>query len=262
MDFIGGRDCCLKNSSRQGGENMRRSIVVGISIILLFACNKAVDNVRLKSGSPTPAITTCLPQTEVSKVVQRLSTSLSDPEFTDVKKILFSDAEKSETCSQQVITTLMAAMNKPNLDLTHDRIGYSYWDYGATLLGELKATEALDLLIAHLSATDGLSINMSHYPAVGGVISMGPIAIPKLTEALRNNSDRYLRRHAIYCLASIGGSSAEQALQYTLPFESDRCNRELIQASLEAFKNPRTPNRIVFDPERAKWYAAFDCNGQ
>ena len=241
---------------------MRCFAVVVISIIVLSSGYRACDNIGVNTNTATFAITTCLPQSEVSKAVERLSSSLSDSEFADVKKILFSDAEKSERCRQQVITTLMTAMNKRNLDLTYDRVSYSYWDYGAKLLGELKAAEALDLLISHLSSSDRLSINISHYPAVEGVIRMGSIAIPKLTDAVSSNSDRYLRRNAIFCIASIGGDSAEQALQRVLPLESDQCNREFIKASLDALKNPHTPNRIIFDPERARWYAAFDCNGQ
>ena len=232
---------------------------LGFIVILITSVNCAVGKTAFAARNTRVASSTCLSQADVSDAVQRLS-SLNDLEMAEVKKVLFRDAARSRKCRQQVITTLMKAMDKPNLDLVWDRASYSYWHYGARLLGELKATEALDLLIAHLNATDGRSPNMTHYPAVNGVIAMGSIAIPKLAAALGLSTNPILRTYAIFCIASIGGNSAKVALKEALDVESDQCNRKFIDASLNAFKNRRTPNRIIFDPERSKWYAAFDCH--
>jgi hypothetical protein len=209
---------------------------------------------------PAVAVSTaCLSERNVSSAVQRLSSPLSDPELVEVKKVLFGSARRSQKCRKQVIAALITAMDKPNLDLLQDPASFDTWNYGAKLLGELKAAEALDLLITHLNITDGLSSNMNHYPAVGGVITMGPVAIPKLAAVLRGSSDPYMRRKTVFCIASIGGPAAMRALKKSQSLESDRCNSEFIRASIKALDNKRLPNQITSE-DRLKWYSTFLCH--
>ena len=53
--------------------------------------------------------------------------------------------------------------------------------------GDLKAAQSLDLLLSHIKMTDGeWSATMTHQPALEGIIRMGPVAIPKLKDLLRN----------------------------------------------------------------------------
>ena len=234
--------------------------IVFISLCLFVALKGTACNASICRNPAAEMIASCGPGDSLSATVRKIASPLSDSELDQVKGVLFSNAKKSPRCRQQVITAVMKAMDQPDLDLLRSQGSYDTWTYGAQILGELKAVEALDLLIAHLNSTDGLSINMNHFPAVAGVIAMGQIAIPKLASALRQNPDRYVRKHAIFCIASIGGNSAKSTLWQALQFESDRCNREFIEVSLRAFKNKRTPNRIIFDPERSRWYAAVYCH--
>jgi hypothetical protein len=84
------------------------------------------------------------------------------------------------------------------------------WLYGADLLGQLKASEALDLLISHLKLATGIySASMLHQPALRGVIKMGPVAIPKLSGVLRDNQDQKTRYFAIYCITRIGAKKGD-----------------------------------------------------
>jgi hypothetical protein len=231
-----------------------------ISLVLLVVLSSTIVKVSVGHHPATAMTTACGLDDDLSVTVKRLASPLSDLEMDQVKRVLLSNAKRSPKCRQLVIAALMRAMDQPDLDLLRGQGSYDIWTHGAQLLGELKAVEALDLLIAHLNSTDGLSINMNHFPAVGGVIAMGPIAIPKLAAALQQNPDRYVRKHALFCIASIGGNSAKLTLNQALHSESDRCNREFIEVSLNAFKNKRTPNRIIFDPERSTWYAALYCH--
>jgi hypothetical protein len=152
-------------------------------------------------------------------------------------------------------------MDQPNVDLTGGTPGFYLWHYGTQLLGELKAVEALDLLIANFDRHDGSGFPLDHYLALGGAISMGEIALPKLAVALRETPNRYIRRHAVFCIAQIGGESADKILRRALQSESDPCVVSCIRASLVAFNN-RKRRYYITDEARTRWYTTFMCNGE
>ena len=129
------------------------------------------------------------------------------------------------------------------------------WLYGADLLGQLKASEALDLLISHLTLNTGIySASLLHQPALRGVIKMGPVAMPKLSAVLRDNQDQKTRYFAIYCITRIGGESAIAALKAALESESDECAKRLMSASLNSFdEKGNIQNQL-------EWHSNFTCN--
>ena len=202
----------------------------------------------------------CLLDSEVSAAVRTLSFGKHGDQQNAVA-MLKADANRSLTCRTQVITSLSSAMDQANLDLTGGTPQFYLWHYGTQLLGELKAVEALDLLIANFDRHDGSGFPLNHYPALGGVIEMGEIALPKLGLVLRDNTDRYIRRHAVFCIAQIGGESAHKILRQALHSESDACVASCIRASLAAFSNRKRPYHIT-DEVRTKWYSTFMCSGQ
>lgn len=211
----------------------------------------------LVSPRSVHAQTLCLSHSEVSGAIKELALPLSSRERDSVFNRIRAGAKRSAKCRTRLVNQLMAAMGNPDPATEVDNATYNTWQYGAYLLADLRATEALDLLIDHLNLTDGFSIN--HYPVLGAVISFGPIALPKLSRTAQNNPNIYIRKSAIFCIASIGGLSARRSLE-ALHGESDRCNRDFIEASLTAFKNKRSPNRIIFDPERSRWDEAYYCH--
>ena len=150
----------------------------------------------------------------------------------------------------------MKAMDRPDLDFTHDKESYYLWLYGAELLGDLKAAEALDLLISHLDVIDRnrFSTSMNHEPALKGVVKMGPIAIPKLDVVLRNSPDPALRSDAVYCIATIGGPSAVRSLREALDSETDACVSRNIRVSPDSFDESGTIK------DRRKWFAGLECD--
>jgi len=163
---------------------------------------------------------------------------------------------ESEQCRAEVIAALMKAMDRPNLDFTHDKDSYYLWLYGAELLGELKASEALDLLVSHLNLMNRhlYSSSMTHQPALKGVTKMGPIAIPKLDTVLRHSPDPKLRFDAVYCIATIGGPSAVRSLREALDSESDECVSHAIRVSLDSFD---AGGKIK---DRMDWFLNLACN--
>jgi len=202
----------------------------------------------------------CLSDSQVSTAVGTLSYGRYEDQQKAVA-VLKATADGSPACRKRVITRLMVAMDQPNLDLAAGSPHFFLWHYGTQLLGELKATEALDLLIANFDRHDGSGFPLNHYPALGGVILMGEIALPKLQTVLRENPDRFTRRHTVFCIGLIGGESAHQILRQALSGETDSCVISCIRATLTEFTNRRRPHHIG-DVGRAQWYSTFLCNGE
>lgn len=205
----------------------------------------------------------CIPETELERSLTTLKSQLSGENLFEVKRSLLNNARRSSACRSQVIRALMKAMEQSANGPLNVLGGvttetYSLWDNGTYLLGVLRATEAIDLLIANLGLTDGLSISLSHFPALDGVIEIGEPSIPKLQRMLSENHDPYKRKFAAFCIASIGGRSAKNALASALSRETDRCVKNLMSVSLEMFGNKRYPNQIP--PEKkGDWNGLIYC---
>jgi hypothetical protein len=202
----------------------------------------------------------CLVDREVSSAVQTLAYGSYDEQQQAVAH-LRTNANRSDACRKQVITKLLSAMDQPNLDTTGGQPQFYVWHYGARLLGEMKAVEALDFLVANFDLNDGTPFPFNHHPAIGAVVDMDEIALPKLQTVLMNNPDRYTRRYVVFCIALIGGKAASGILKEAQVKESDPCVASCIRASLAAFGNKRRPDHISAD-SRTNWYTTFLCSGE
>ena len=161
-------------------------------------------------------------------------------------------AKRSSTCRQQIVAAVMTAMDKPGLDIRRNQADADLWQEGAVLLGDLKATQSLDLLLSHITMTDGeWSSTMRHQPALAGIVGMGSLAIPKLKRLLRKG-DSQTRYYVVYCLYQIGGGAARRILQQALPKESDRCVRRFIVVSLKEMRGIK--------PDPGEWASAIICS--
>ena len=174
------------------------------------------------------------------------------------REILSGYARRSPECRAKIITTLLRAMDKPGLNMERDPDSFFLWHFGGELLSELRATEALDLLVANLEITDGESINFTHYPALETVIGIGESSIPKLTEKLKHEERPGIRKLAVFCIGWIGGASAKHALAEALPNEKDKCVRDFIRFFLKSFENRKRPNHMAVG-DYSKWSSAFSC---
>lgn len=231
------------------------SVAVISALVAILLSNGAYRIEPVASVVRTSQLKTCPSKTELELAVQDFSASKTFHEMEAAKLRLLNGARLSPKCRGQVIGAIIAAMDKPQLDVYRD---FALWRYGSHLLGELEATEGLDLLIRNLSFTDGGSINVTHYPAMEGVIKIGHPAVHRLGAALRQNSDVHYRYNAVFCIAQIGGPDATKELSAALPSESDSCVRKFIQISIKALSNPKSPNQIAFE-DRDAWFAARSC---
>lgn len=243
-----------------------RLVSSGVSIAVLMATALGIESRRPASEVARPArgnhlpLQSCLSDSEISMAVRTLSHGRYEDQQKAVAR-LKADAVRSTTCRKRVITSVMSAMDQPNVDLTGGTPQFFVWHYGTQLLGELKATEALDLLISNLDRHDGSGFPFNHYPALGGVIQMGEIALPRLQAVLTENQNHFTRRLTVFCVALIGGQTAHQILRQALERETDPCVATCIRASLKAFANNRRPHHIS-DESRTEWYTTFLCNGE
>ena len=197
----------------------------------------------------------CLSADEISNALRRF-TSENASEIEQAYDLLLVKSGESQRCRAEVIAALMKALDRPNLDFTADNDSYHLWRYGAELLGALKATEALDLLIPRLVLVNkrAFSTSMNHRPALKGVVKMGAAAIPKLDAALRSNPDSGVRYQAVLCIAMIGGPAAAGSLREASNSESDACVRHIINVSLENFDD----NGNLRD--RSRWFSSLACD--
>lgn len=183
------------------------------------------------SGSLTIA---CGSETDLKVAINKKLSSEDWVEADQARKILLKYSNESPVCRTKIIKMLIHSMNKRELNFVVDRRSYFLWLNGSTLLGELQAVDAIDLLIDHLDLNDGdFSASMVHQPAVRGIIAMGAASVPRLTVALQHNPNRNIRLAAALCLKDIGGPSATDALKQALTSESDQCIRRFIELSFE-----------------------------
>lgn len=205
---------------------------------------------RSASGANQHGLRACLTDDQLAKALTSLSSNYNNAQVA--QQLLREKARESSVCRQRVIAGVMKAMDKPNLDIRHDQASNDLWREGALLLGDLKAVEALDLLLSHINMSNGeFSTTMSHHPALAGIVQMGRLAIPKLKLLLRNidSQTRYL---TVYCLYQIGGNSARRILQEALPMELDQCVKRFIIVSLKEMRGLK--------PEPGEWSQVVFCS--
>ena len=201
----------------------------------------------------------CFHDTELRESIATLKQQAGD-DLVKVYTPLLSKARADSGCRMQVIQAVIDAMSQATNPAGNEYQNFFLWLHGASLLADLKATEALDLLIANIDFTDGwsASIKESHFPALIAILRIGQPAIPKLQIVLTNDSESHRRKFAAFCIAYIGGREAKMALKSALPRETDPCVKEFLQVSLQAFDNKTKPNHIS-SALNGKWLAAFYC---
>jgi len=226
---------------------------LGFLPITVLVAVFAISSNTQETVKTIPPDTECLAPQVLTNALTQLSGSYDEGQRA--RATFLRAANKSARCKQEIVSSIMKAMDRPGLDIRRDQASYYLWREGSRLLGELKASEALDLLISHIGMNDGeWSVSMVHQPALGGIIEMGPIAVPKLSVLLRS-PDAASRHDAVYCLSLIGGPSALQALKQALPSESDKCVKRFIQASIKSLDNEEKKLQ-----DNGDWLPAFLCN--
>lgn len=228
-----------------------------LAFLMAASCSNSATSVTGDPQAKPPLAQTngCLSQDEVAMRVVATSESNYQKRI-EIKESLLNEFRKSSMCRQALIESVVRTMDRPISAYKDSADRFNIWRAGAHLLGHLKATEAVDFLVAHLDYSSGLfSATMSQQPALHALIEIGEGAIPKLSDVLGHHPDWRMRMDAVYCISSIGGPSAVRALKEALPSESDTCVKPFIQVSIETFNNDKQRIR-----DNGNWFGAFMCN--
>jgi hypothetical protein len=234
-------------------------VIPATSQTIFVGTQPKLTPILIASAEQMVADADCLGTKEISTTLQLISSSQSAAEQQIAQSRLIDDGKRSTSCRKRIVSALIAAMDRPGLDLSQDRSSFYLWHYGSEVLASLQAEESVDFLIKHFELNDGTYFTLNHHPAVVNVIRMGPRALPRLKLALDQSSDPNVRQYSVFCIASIGGPEARTALEQAFIYESNECIRGFLAASLDAFKKSSTQNQIAPD-SRTDWYASFLCN--
>ena len=201
----------------------------------------------------------CFHDTELRESIATLKQQ-GGADVAKVSESLLTKARTANGCRTEVVQALISSMEQATNPTTNQYENFFLWLHGASLLADLKATEALDLLIANIDFTDGwsASISESHFPALVAILRIGQPAIPKLRIVLSNDSESNRRKFAAFCIAYIGGDQAKMVFKSAVLRETDPCVKGFLEASLKAFDNKVKPNHIS-PTLNGKWLAAFYC---
>lgn len=116
------------------------------------------DTTRINRDVPP-----CLTKVEIDKAVISLSRQYDEAQLA--QRLLRQSSEVSTECRRRVVATVMKAMGTPDLDISRNQADANLWREGAVLLGDLQATQSLDLLLSHITMTDGeWSATTTHQP--------------------------------------------------------------------------------------------------
>jgi hypothetical protein len=221
-----------------------------LAMLLMSVIDTSLGRATLRRNQ---VIAPCFTDDELAATVVSLSGKYDEAQAAH--RLLQQNSKQSLACRRRIVAAVMDALGKPDLDISRDQQSANLWREGAILLGELRATESLDLLLSHIKMTDGeWSSTMTHQPALAGIVLMGPVAIPKLSDLL-GNEDWQTRHYAVFCLAGIGGLSARRAIQVAMPMESHPCVKRLMLVSIETID----VKKGGLKQDHGEWAKAFMC---
>jgi HEAT repeat protein len=160
----------------------------------------------------------------IAQMIEKLRSS--DPKVRAVAKDnLQSEARRSLERKGEIVQSLIELLQSP-------KTAAGTWYDTAELLGDLKATEAINTLVEHLDYNDGIvGLSSAHVPAARALVSIGQPAVPALVKALSHRRAS-VRANAALALGEIGGKQAFQALERASKTETNAEVRSYIQAAM------------------------------
>jgi len=237
-------------------------LLVALCLVIVPALERrALDAVAAPpSEMQIRPVARCVQDAELRQSLATLKLQ-GGPDVAKVYEAFLTKANTTPECRTEVVEALISGLEQASKDnKMNQNEKFFLWQAGAGLLADLKATEALDLLVANINLTDGwsTSLSQSHTPVLAAILEFGAPAIPKLQTLLSKDSDPSKRLFAALAIASIGGSQARKALSSALPNETDPCVKNFVNVSLQAFNNKKKPNHISSELN-GKWLSAFYC---
>jgi len=121
----------------------------------------------------------------------------------DVQERLKALAAQSPSSRQQVIMALIEFLEKTFSKPKDSLLEGAACNISIRLLGELRATQAIDLLVRYVDYNDGTAgLSLSHIPAAQALVQIGDPSVPKLTDALRHGNSDWTGDRSMYRFAA------------------------------------------------------------
>jgi HEAT repeat protein len=121
---------------------------------------------------------------------------------------------------------------------------YQAWYDAAAILGELRAAEAIDVLVKYLDFTDGIvGFPLANRPAVNALVRIGEPAVPKLISTLLEGEGTRIRINAAEALGFIGDRHAREGLGRAVVSEQDKSVAYEIRRALSLISRRRLAKR-------------------
>jgi hypothetical protein len=183
------------------------------------------------------------PNDEITRLLQRLrrvesETMITGPSVEDQRQVpekLLEIAARSEESRALVIDRLMDVVE--DLSAKHEYPLATAWMKSVNLLGELKAIEAVEVLVNTLDHTGqtGIIVSIHRHPARTALVKIGEPAVPKLIEALAHAKPA-IRTEAAWVLYSIDKGQAQTAIEAAIEKETDNEIRQVFKEILKRIK--------------------------
>ena len=165
--------------------------------------------------------------------------SSNQNEREKARKAILEFSTKSADARLYIIKALIRIAKVPNGNAELMKSNERFWEWkeSVDILGIMKATEAIDVLMECLDCNNTApGLAPEWYPATKAIIKIGTDAIPKLTEAMRHKSPS-VRFMAAQALFAIGGDRSKDALEKALLIEKDGRIAFMIKAMLRDWGN-------------------------
>ena len=184
---------------------------------LLFCTCSSTEGILPSESTPLAQDVEALYSSDFSRVAEARSR-------------LIASARLSSENRDEIVRRLTMVLDDPRTEQTKY---FNAWYASAETLGDLRAVEAINVLVRHLDYTNGVAgLALSHVPAVQALIKIGKPAVPAVGMAL-SDSRASIRANAARALGGIGGEETVAILEQASKTEKDKTVRFYIEKGLE-----------------------------
>jgi len=166
---------------------------------------------------------------------KRSGYSITGPSIEDQQQIparLLEIANESAESRANVIERMIDVVEDP---AAQDELMIAHaWMTAVDVLGKLRATEAIDVLVENLDRTgqNGIVLSIHIKPVYSALVRIGDPAVPKLIYAL-SHAKPAIRKEAAWVLFSINRDEAKTALEAAYQTEKVKSVKEALKYVIE-----------------------------
>lgn len=221
-----GADINAKND--RGWTVIQLAAIVGQREVFTFLRAHGADTSNFSERSLKRLLNDPDPNDEILSLIRRLrpvrnGNNTTGPSVEDQRQIpgqLLKIAGQSAESRAQVIDELMDFVD--DISAKEEIMIATAWMTAVDVLGDLKATEAVEVLVNNLDHTgqNGLIMSIHIHPVYSALVKIGEPAVPKLVEALAHPNP-FIRTEAVWVLYSIQKGRAKEAIEAAIKKETD-----------------------------------------